>query len=148
MLTGQVLSTMWSFKELRVLYKHDGWDETHFNPGIWTTAKSPARSQTLQPPGSEKTTGPAPKRSASTPSAPAGRLDYEASPLPVKSAPPQEEGPPPFSYNSYDRRQEENTQRRDPYESYRAPGKIYTANEHLTLFPPINSEECSLLIKN
>ncbi|XP_071796266.1 splicing regulator ARVCF-like isoform X8 [Asterias amurensis] len=113
----QVLNTMWGFKDLRALYKQDGWDEQHFNPGIWTTTKSPSKSNTLPPGG--RTTSPAPVRSASTPATPGQRIDYQASTLPVKSGPPKDEGAPP-GYNSYDRRQNDTLGRSDPY-SYRDP---------------------------
>ncbi|XP_038052924.1 catenin delta-2-like isoform X3 [Patiria miniata] len=119
----QVLSTMWNFKDLRPLYKQDGWEEQHFSPGVWTTSRSPNKSQTLQTPSSERMGGPTPQRSSSTPGAtPAGRLDYEASPLPVKTAPPRDEAPPPFSYDSYDRRQEQQQQRSAPYDTIRSQG--------------------------
>ncbi|XP_022094303.1 catenin delta-2-like isoform X3 [Acanthaster planci] len=137
----QVLSTMWGFRDLRPLYKQDGWDEQDFNPGVWTTTRSPLKSQTLHAPSSgERMSGPAPQRSASAPGGPARRLDYEASPLPVKSAPPVEESAPPYGYDSYDRRQEEPRQRRDPYDTYRSqePEPVVAGDDRRADDPYIN----------
>ena len=51
---------MWSFKDLRVLYKKDGWEEGHFSPGYWgkggstSATGSPARFNTLPTAGTPK----------------------------------------------------------------------------------------------
>ncbi|XP_072045066.1 catenin delta-2-like isoform X2 [Amphiura filiformis] len=114
----QVLSTMWSFKDLRVLYKKDGYDEQHFSPGFWSVGKggsssatgSPARFNTLPTSGTPKESQQ--QRSGSVPVDGPSSQPYQSSTLPARDkpnsyspGPPRSgEAPPLYDSHSYDRR--------------------------------------------
>ncbi|XP_070565789.1 catenin delta-2-like isoform X28 [Ptychodera flava] len=77
---NQVLVTMWAFKDLRVLYKKDGWNAGHFTPSVKTSTR-PTPHPASGTPGS--TTGPS--QSFTSPTSPGHGLEYDDTTLPKRS---------------------------------------------------------------
>ncbi|XP_077979163.1 catenin delta-2-like [Glandiceps talaboti] len=80
---NQVLVTLWAFKDLRVLYKKDGWNPGHFTPSARTSTRP-----TPNPVSATPSMGPYTGRQPTT--SPGHGLEYDDSTLPPKS---QNQGP-------------------------------------------------------
>jgi len=83
---NQVLVTLWRFKDLRVLYKKDGWNAGHFTPGTRTTTRPTPNPMSSTP--STQLSNQSYARPLTT--SPGHGLEYDDSTLPPKS---QNQGP-------------------------------------------------------
>ncbi|XP_002742237.2 catenin delta-2-like, partial [Saccoglossus kowalevskii] len=88
---NQVLVTLWGFKDLRILYKKDGWNAGHFTPSLRTSTRptpQPASSPSTQPQSGDTNNRP----STMSPTSPGHGSDYDTT-LPLRSAQDQDRGP-------------------------------------------------------
>ncbi|XP_033126296.1 catenin delta-2-like isoform X2 [Anneissia japonica] len=97
---NQVLFTMWGFRDLRALYKKDGWEETVFNPmGLktGTLPKSATGPKTQAARQASAPVGARPDEPTST-----TNPNYSDSTIGSKyGGPPTDEGPPPIGQDDH-----------------------------------------------